>query len=99
MVSGWLSSSIPNQSKTNAFSENAITQETIDGNGLLFLPAAGYRSVSSFNNVGSNGYYWSSTSSSATNAYGITYDVNGRNSGNSYNRCNGWSVRLASVVE
>ncbi len=62
------------------------------------LPAAGYRNGTSINAVGTNGYYWSTTSSSATNAYNVNFHGSNFNSANSNNRFNGFSVRLASVV-
>ena len=62
------------------------------------LPAAGYRNGTSINNVGANGYYWSTTSSSETNAYNVNFNGSNFNSANSNNRFNGFSVRLASVV-
>lgn len=85
--------------KTAAYSENVIDQATIDANGLLFLPAAGYRSgAGAPSNVGANGAYWSATSTSASNAYRVYFSTAGFNSTHSNNRYNGNSVRLASVV-
>ncbi|MCR4566126.1 MAG: hypothetical protein K5651_08575 [Bacteroidales bacterium] len=85
--------------KTAAFSENTIDQATIDANGLLFLPAAGYRDgAGAPSNVGTNGLYWSVTSSSATYAYYVNFGTTRFDSTLSYYRCYGRSVRLASVV-
>lgn len=85
--------------KTAAYSENIISQETIDNNGLLFLPAAGYRNATSLSSVGSIGIYWSTTSSSATNAYHVYFYTPNFSSANSNARYNGFSVRLASVAQ
>ena len=43
--------------------------------GSIFLPAAGYRDDSDLNNVGSYGYYWSSTQypSDTSSAYYLDY--------------------------
>lgn len=41
--------------------------------GIVILPAAGYRSFSSWYNVDNSGYCWSSASSSSTNAYRLYF--------------------------
>ena len=74
-------------------------QATIDANGLLFLPAAGYLSGAGAPSVvGTYGLYWSATSSSATDAYNVGFRTTNFISADSYNRYGGFSVRLASVV-
>jgi hypothetical protein len=61
--------------------------------------AAGYRNgAGAPSNVGTSGGYWSATSSSATNAYRVSFYTAGFYSATSNNRCYGYSVRLASVV-
>ena len=62
------------------------------------LPAAGRRNGTSFENVGSNGNYWSTTSQSATNAYNVNFNADNFNSQNNWDRFRGFSVRLASVA-
>jgi len=65
---------------------------------LVFLPAAGYRSGTTVNNVGLNGNYWSSSPySTATHAYNVNFNSGGVNPQNNNNRFNGFSVRLARV--
>lgn len=92
-------SSATQPGKTAAYSENAIDQATIDANGLLFLPAAGYLSGAGAPSVvGTYGLYWSATSSSATGAYNVGFRTTNFISADSYNRYGGFSVRLASVV-
>ena len=60
----------------------------------LFLPAAGYRYSSDLYNVGSDGYYWSSSlnSSDPSNAFGLYFGSDGV-FWRSYNRRYGQSVR------
>ena len=61
----------------------------------ISLPAAGYRSCNgSVSNVGSIGYYWSSTPNGSERAWGLGFNSGsvGMSSGNY--RCNGQSVRL-----
>lgn len=83
--------------KSGAFAENNIDQATIDANGLLFLPAAGYRG-GTVSNVNARGNYWSATSANATNAYFVYFRSTTFYSANSNFRYLGFSVRLASVV-
>lgn len=64
--------------------------------GCVFLPAAGYRSGSSVNNVGTIGYYWSSTpsSDSPTLADYVGFNANVLSPVIVYYRHGGYSVRL-----
>ena len=80
------------------FDDNKIASSVIDAAGALFLPAAGYRSGTSISNVGAQGFYWSTTSSSETNAYYVGFGGSWFYSANSNGRSYGFSVRLASVV-
>lgn len=67
--------------------------------GCVFLPAAGFRNVSSVSNVGSDGYYWSS--SPYTSEYTYYMRINSGNLHPDYNnyRYLGFSVRLVRQVE
>jgi len=60
---------------------------------MFFYTVAGYRNNSNatLNNVGSNGYYWSSTVS-GTNARNLNFNSGGANM-NTNNRAYGFSVR------
>ena len=58
----------------------------------FFLPAAGYRWNGEFNNVGSNGNYWSSTPNDESNAYELNFNSKNANWNNN-NRNNEQSVR------
>ena len=64
--------------------------------GAVFLPAAGYRSGTSLENVGSEGDYWSSSCKSTVNSYYLYFDSGDVNPGNSYSHRLGMSVRLVS---
>lgn len=61
------------------------------------LPASGYRNRTSgaLTNVGTNGYYWSSSpnSSGSTNAGNLNFNATNVNPLNSNNRANGFPVR------
>ena len=67
---------------------------TASNGNSLFLPAAGFRNGTSFNGVGTNGYYWSSSLSTddspkfamyfgiySDNSYGMGHNNGGRNCG------------------
>ena len=61
--------------------------------GAVFLPAAGLRNGMSVSNVGSIGYYWSSTPNGTSSAYRL-YFISSSVSPYSNNRKYGYSVRL-----
>lgn len=73
---------------------------TFEEEGCVFLPVAGLRSGTSVSEVGSEGYYWSSTSNSSENAY-IVYFVGGNAEPDATSsfRNSGLSVRLVKNVE
>ena len=48
-------------------------EKILEKQGAVFLPAAGCREVASMKNVGSYGYYWSSTADSWSSAYTVLY--------------------------
>lgn len=64
----------------------------VDGSNVLFLPAAGYRSATSWFSVGSRGYYWSSTPNSSR-AYDLYFNSGTISPEYSYYRDYGFSVR------
>ena len=82
-----------------AYNTNVITLSDwttdLEAHNAVFLPAAGYRDGTTVNNAGTYGNYWSSTSRSSDNAYGLNfyasylYPAN-----NNLNRYYGRSVRL-----
>ena len=60
---------------------------------ILFLPAAGFYSGTTLHNEGSSGYYWSSSFSTATHAYGLSFGSGGVIPQDDYSRRYGFSVR------
>ncbi|MDO4190440.1 MAG: hypothetical protein Q4D14_01965 [Bacteroidales bacterium] len=73
---------------------DAAQWEHMEANGAVFLPAAGYRHATQTMNVGSYGYYWSTTAEGSHCAYHL-YLGNGEiNANNANSRINGYSVRL-----
>ena len=64
----------------------------INGNSVFF-PASGHYSGSSLGYRGSNGYYWSSSYISETNAYSLYFNSGGVNPAGYYDRRYGFSVR------
>lgn len=85
-----------NSSWANVYGGDQWAQ--MEANGAVFLPAAGYRSGNSYD-VGSSGYYWSSSYYNSNYAYSVYF-----NSGNLYpqifnNRSYGFSVRLVRPAE
>lgn len=69
--------------------------------GCVFLPAAGYRTGSASNYVGTGGFYWSSSYNNGDYSYHLVYR-NGYdfvNPENTSPRNNGFSVRLVCDVE
>ena len=80
------------------FSSNIISNNTLwsvmESAGAVFIPAAGYRQGTTTNMSGNGGDYWSSTDSSATNAYRTSFYDEHLNLSNNYGRSDGISVRL-----
>lgn len=80
-----------------AFTGNTIDPSgwaTLEAEGCVFLPAAGSRNGTSVSNVGSSGYYWSSTYKDSFRAYYVLFFSDNVNPSNGNNRYNGNSVRL-----
>ena len=85
-----------------SFSDNTIAVSEwsiLEQHGAVFLPATGYRFGTSVKNVGSNGYYWSSSFVNSTYAYGQYFHDANLSSQDCSNRTYGRSVRLVHVVE
>lgn len=66
---------------------------------MVTYPASGYRNNSngSINNVGNNGYYWSSSSNNANNGSNLNFNSGNVNPLNNNNRANGFAVRPAQA--
>ena len=69
--------------------------------GCVFLPAAGYRSMATVNNVSVGGYYWSASSyaGNANKAYSVFLKANNQGFDTPDDRFFGFSVRLVRDVE
>ena len=67
---------------------------TFEDKGCVFLPAAGYRGGTSVYYVGSDGYYWSSTSGNGPDACRMLFAGSFANPASSNYRYSGCSVRL-----
>ena len=90
-------------STTAAYTANGITladwTDKLEAHGAVFLPAAGYREVTTVNNVGALGLYWSSSYTDATRAYCAYFTSASLNPTYSFFRNYGFSVRLVRDVE
>lgn len=93
---------ISNTSTSSSFNDNTISSSDwtskFEANGAVFLPAAGYRHATSVYDVGSYGYYWSSSSYGSSYAYFVYFYSSYLSTSNGYNnffgRYKGQSVRL-----
>ena len=75
------------------------TWEALKNAGLVFLPAAGYRSGSSVFFVGDYGIYWSSSAIDSDFAYFVIFDSHTVDPGSNDPRSNGLSVRLITECQ
>lgn len=82
---------LPDDSSVTA--SNVTTAALVTSSGAVFLPASGKRDGTNMSNVGSCGYYWSSTSATSSFAYFMGFGV-GSVYTDSYVRLVGSSVRL-----
>ena len=83
----------------NTFTVDATNWAAMESSGCVFLPAAGYRNGTAVNLAGSYGYYWSSTASGTSNAYGVYFYSGYLGPAGSVDRYRGYSVRLVRQVE
>lgn len=102
MPDGWTANGVNLNIVTN-FTANNISETdwaTLQSQGCVFLPAAGYRSGTTLYSVNSNLMYWSSTQheTSATNAYRFQFSGSAINTPAS-KRGVGESVRLVYDVQ
>ena len=103
----WLESTytLNNTNSNNSdFNSNIINAEewtnTLESNGAVFLPAAGYR----YSNVqvyyaGGRGFYWSASYDSWDKAYSLNFSINSVNANSNNARFDGHSVRLVRYAE
>ena len=96
MPDGWTANEVPLTIGTG-FGTNDINTTNwakLEDQGCVFLPAAGYRGGTSVSSVGSNGYYWSSTSSDGLYTYFISFSGSNVNPAERHARGFGYPVRL-----
>lgn len=95
---------IPNDcefTKGTNYSKNNYTDilwQHMEANGAVFLPAAGYRHAEQTMNVGSFGFYWSTTAEGSHCAYYLYFGSGEINAKNANSRINGYSVRLVQKI-
>ncbi len=66
----------------------------MEANGAVFLPAAGNRSGLTIDNVGSKGFYWSTSHNGTGNAFYTQIEASNMSVLNAAYRYKGYSVRL-----
>ena len=96
MPDGWTANEVPLTIGTG-FGTNTINPTNwakLEDQGCVFLPAAGYRGGTSVSSVGSNGYYWSSTSRDGTYAYYMSFSGSNVTPEIYHARSYGYPVRL-----
>ena len=87
---------------SSSFTSNTITASDwsiLEQYGAVFLPATGYRFGVSVKNVGSHGYYWSSSYVNSSYAYGVYFYDSNLNPQDCSNRTYGRGVRLAHPAQ
>ena len=73
---------------------STVDWATMESNGAVFLPAAGYRNVDWVSEDGSYGYYWSSSCYDSSDAYNVFFYELNLYADYGYPRESGFSVRL-----
>ena len=85
-----------------SYDSNNITDEawanTLEANGAVFLPAAGYRGGTSVGSVGSSGYYCSASFGTSTGAYTVFFNSGSLDTNSPRPRGSGQSVRLVGLA-
>lgn len=87
---------------TNDWNANLYTAEhwaLMEKNGAVFLPAAGYRDEADVDEVGTDGYYWSSSANGNEDAYYVYFRSDDLTVDNYTSRHCGHSVRLVRPVQ
>ena len=79
---------------SNVYSYSQWAQ--LEAAGAVFLPAAGCRNGTSVHDVGSGGYYWSSSYSESNNAFRLYFNSSSVYPGYGNDRYFGFSVRLVT---
>ena len=89
----------PNGTNFTLHTYTAQQWSTMQDNGAVFLPAAGYRSSAEMKNVGERGDYWSSTLVDADNAYNFSFSKYSLTPKTDRSRNGGLSVRLVQAAQ
>ena len=76
--------------------DTASEWEAAQNEGVVCLPAVGYRSSGSVNDVNQTATYWSSTAYNSNNAYIVYFNSTILLSGSYNNRDHGYAVRLVT---
>ena len=76
--------------------DTASEWEAAQNEGVVCLPAVGYRSSGSVNDVNQTATYWSSTAYNSNNAYIVYFNSTKLLSGPYNNRAHGYAVRLVT---
>lgn len=91
---GYSGTKVTNGNTTSYDTEEEYLAATAEG--VVFLPAAGFRDGSTVGYVGSDGFYWSSTAYAEYDAYRLGFDSGYVSPNSNYDRYRGCSVRLVS---
>ena len=95
--------SLSSTNTSNAsFSSNTLTASqwsTLEQAGAVFLPAAGWRYMTSVGGVGSESRYWSASYFQMYYAYTVTFSDSYLRTNDYLNRYQGYSVRVVCPVE
>lgn len=98
---GWTVAASEVASLTMSMSKKTVSDDdwtSLEKEGAVFLPAAGNRGGTSVNNVGSCGFYWSSSAYSATLAFYLIFRSGAVFPQYGYARYFGYSVRLVQEL-
>ena len=91
------------ESEWNGVNYKSAAFEALQSAGCVFLPAAGYRvgldGTTIIYNVGSFGFYWSSTPSDFNNAYRLYFNSGHVGPANYDHRSNAYAVRLVTECQ
>ena len=79
--------------------DTASEWEAAQSEGVVCLPAVGYRTGASVNYVGQTASYWSSTAADNNNAYNVYFANNSVLPGTNNNKDYGYAVRLVADIQ
>ena len=91
----------PNQGDAEFMSNriSAADWKALESYGMVFIPAAGYRSGSSVDNAGLYGYYWSASYYYSKCAFSLDFCDSNLNLSSNHDRSYGRSVRLVCSAD